>query len=1217
MALRLHKLFPASCVQGRSFSNLSRFPIMPQNSALQKFSGNCLPYSSFGNGGKHGKCIQLKIRKAGDNCRASMDRLKNSQLKVEHGHPLLRSLTNGHVHRDTANFNAQLRFGTLNTRNPMNIFTFRSFEADDSGRSNSLLCELMVRRFLSVKAMGKIQVPRAMTKRSNNMVMGNGQSQNTLAVQVVHGTQKQANLLDVHSNLDGGLHVTVPNLPVEKGPSKSSKSVLKIVVTAQPNKQGSRDKKSTDENVYQAAMKDVISGKSTTTAKSSNTTKNTKARVKQSQRTRSKKKEEPLSDINQPSGAGVPQVSNGASQGKRPNGTISGQTSKNAANEIHQPEETPLPVVDNQALTLHQSKKTAENSSRKRSPRKKVTVTNLDKIPAKQSKPALQVLSTGDSPLTSKSIATSARASSAAERSRPVACKVKTWSGKLGPLFPPDGKSIVVVESVAKANVIQKYLGDMFEVLPSYGHVRDLAGRSGSVRPDDDFSMVWEVPAAAWTHLKSIKVALKGAKNLILASDPDREGEAIAWHISEMLQQQDALNEGITVARVVFHEITESSIKRALQSPRDINKDLVHAYLARRALDYLIGFNISPLLWRKLPGCQSAGRVQSVALALICDRETEIDEFKSQEYWTVEVELQKVKEGGINFQSQLTHFDSNKLEKFSISSQAEAKAIEQNVTSSNFQVVGTKRSKMQRNPPTPYITSTLQQDASNRLNFYTEYTMKVAQKLYEGVKLSNDEATGLITYMRTDGLHVCDEAVKDIRSLVMERYGQDYTPKSTPKYFKVKNAQEAHEAIRPTNIRRLPSSLVGILDEDSLKLYTLIWSRTMACQMEAATVDKVQVNIANVGEAMVLRSTSSRVGFLGYQAVYKDRETAAVGHDENEGIAREEAFNVLCTLKSGDQVHLGKVELKQHHTEPPPRYSEATLVKRLEELGIGRPSTYASIMKVLKERNYVTMKSRKLFPEFRGRMVSAFLSHHFSEVTDYSFTADMETELDNVSAGTTAWKGLLKDYWARFSMYCDRAGKVDIRQVEKMLEETYGHFLFASLPDKSRRCPRYIARTIFSDDDDGVAPQKPDQSFEPKLLGLYPGSNEKIYVKNGPYGFYVQLGDDRKGFSPKRASILKAKDVESITLEDALELLRYPVTLGSHPQDQEPVSLRVSKIGFSVRHRRTVAPVPKGMDPHSVTLEKALKYLASKDAKQCGRPKGKPRVEEAMEAMFS
>ncbi|KAL8268430.1 hypothetical protein R6Q59_002240 [Mikania micrantha] len=812
------------------------------------------------------------------------------------------------------------------------------------------------------------------------------------------------------------------------------------------------------------------------------------------------------------------------------------------------------------------------------------------------------------------------------------------------PLYPPTGKSVVVVESVTKAKVIQGYLGDKFEVLPSYGHVRDLAARSGSVRPDDDFSMVWEVPSAAWTHLKSIKVALTETENLILASDPDREGEAIAWHIIEMLQQQNALPDSINVARVVFNEITESSIKQALQAPRDIDFNLVHAYLARRALDYLIGFNISPLLWRKLPGCQSAGRVQSVALALICDRETEIDKFEPQEYWTIEGYFNHQK-GPKNFlcPSHLTHYDSKKLSQMSVTSRSEANDIENMINSSKFKVIGSSKKNYKKTSSPPYITSTLQQDSASKLHFQSSYTMKLAQKLYEGVKLPDGKSAGLITYMRTDGLHMSDTAVHEIRSFVKERYGQNYIPNNARKFFKkVKNAQEAHEAIRPTDIRRLPSMLFGILDEDSLKLYTLIWARAVSCQMEPSVTEQIQVDIGNANGSINFRATSSRKDFLGFQAVYKDVETKIIKNDEDHEDEHNMSFEALNNLKTGDQMSLGKLDLKEHHTQHPPRYSEGSLVKKMEELGIGRPSTYATTIKVLKDRNYVTLKNRILYPEFRGRMVSAFLFHHFSEVTDYSFTADMETELDNVSGGMTDWKGLLRDYWTRFSKYCERASNVHIHQVEKMLEKTFGEFLFASLPDQSRTCPsckegtlifkvsrfgagyfigcdqhphcKYIAKTLYGEDDDDSTPENGRAVEEPKVLGLHPDSNEKILLKDGPYGHYVQLGEDKKGHLPKRASVSQISDISSITVEDALQLLRYPITLGKHPDDGLPVVLKLARHGLSVKHRRTQAPIPKNTNPNDITLEKALKFLTGKDAKQTGRPK-KNKDKEPVEVL--
>ncbi|XBJ09123.1 hypothetical protein VPH35_014258 [Triticum aestivum] len=774
----------------------------------------------------------------------------------------------------------------------------------------------------------------------------------------------------------------------------------------------------------------------------------------------------------------------------------------------------------------------------------------------------------------------------------------------LVPLYPPLAKSVVVVESVTKAKVIQQYLGDMYEVLPSYGHVRDLARRSRSVRPEDDFSMVWEVPNGAWTCLKSIKVALKGAENLILASDPDREGEAIAWHIKEMLEQNLACH--VTVARVVFHEITEDAIKNALMSPRYIDMDLVNAYLARRSLDYLIGFAISPLLWRKLPGCQSAGRVQSAALSVVCDRETEIEKFSPQEYWTADTEFETQcsdSSKGICLTSWIKHLNSKKLDQLSISSQEEARALEKRIYSCQFEVRGVHRSKIHKNPPMPYITSSLQQDAANKLHFGAGHTMKVAQKLYEGINLSSEQATGLITYLRTDGFHISHGAAEDIRSLVKQRYGEQYASEDIRKYLKkVKNAQEAHEAIRPTSIRRLPSSLIGVLDEDSLKLYTLIWRRTMACQMEASRTEL---------------------------------DTEASGSSENpEGeTAHQDTFEALSKLEMKDLVSPVNVNLEQHFTKPLSRYSEGALIKKMEELGIGRPSTYASIMRVLQDRKYVTVKSRVLHPEFRGRMVSAFLSHLFSEIVDYSFTANMETELDNISAGSTEWKGLLKDYWERLSKYCGDASQWDVRKVERMLEEKFRPILFPDLDTDSRICPscsegtlrfkvsrygegsfigcdrhpkcKYIARTLSDEDDENETSEQIPRSFEPRLLGIMPDTSEKVFLKQGPYGYYIQVGEDRKGASQKRAPLSEVKDVDSITIKDAIELLQYPKILGKHPDDEHRVLMTHSKAGFSIRHRGTLAPVPKTQDPKKITLEHALKFLTGKNAKHNGRPKGK------------
>ncbi|KAJ4974417.1 hypothetical protein NE237_007591 [Protea cynaroides] len=1215
MALQPHRLFSMGCLHG-NFSCSSRLPSMPQCRTFRNYQGTCLPYTLHGDSSKYEKYVLLKFRRTRDHCRIAANQLKVFTFKVAREPFIFRSLIDGFRHGTIYTFQSHFRVGFPCTVKPINMLTSRC--SNKSLRSNSSSCQYVGRSFSSFHSIEMPQVSRNSVNRNDNRALGVGnRGVHNSSDKKIHREQKRTKSLAVHSSShEGNVQVSDSSKAVKVNASNASKTAVKIV-----------DSVKLDEKVTKDALKDVKSGSSVNSS-SKRSSKNKEANTKgqKMQQSTSKKR----CELSSTSSSSVGTKAKGCKKSTKVEPcdaakvTQSSTASKNLLAEESQ--ETQLALVSSPSSTGNKSTKLESNgkSARTCKSQKKTTVTKSSKASLRKNNRPVQDSSSSELPKAQKLL----------EEGR-----IRPFGSTLKPLYPPTGKSVVVVESLTKAKVIQGYLGDMFEVLPSYGHVRDLAGRSGSVRPDNDFSMVWEVPSAAWTHLKSIKVALNGAENLILASDPDREGEAIAWHVTEMLLQQDALHENIIVTRVVFHEITEMAIKSALQSPRDIDVDLVHAYLARRALDYLIGFNISPLLWRKLPACQSAGRVQSAALALICDREMEIDESKPREYWTVDVEFSKKEPGSLDkvssFTSHLTQFDSKKLEQLSISSHVEAESIEQKITSSNFEVVRSKRSQIRKNPPTPYITSTLQQDAANKLHFTATYTMKLAQKLYEGVKLSNKEATGLITYMRTDGLHVSNEAAVDIHSLVMKRYGHDFASDCPRKYFKkVKNAQEAHEAIRPTSIQRLPSMLVSILDEDSLKLYTLIWTRTMASQMEPTVFDQIQLDIGGGGES-ILRSSCSRISFLGYQAVYKDTEAAPLGYEEKERDDREELFGVLSAMKSGDPLYLGKVELKQHFTQPPSRYSEGSLVKKLEELGIGRPSTYASIMKVLQDRNYVTVKNRVLYPEFRGRMVSAFLAHHFSEVTDYSFTADMETELDNVSAGVTEWKGLLKDYWTRFSMYCEHAASVSTRQVEKMLEETFGDFLFASLPN--RTCPscstgtlvfkvsrigagyfigcnehpkcKYIAKTMYGDDDEDDTSEKQEVMSEPKLLGLKPGTDEKVFLKNGPYGFYVQLGEDRKGYLPKRASVSQIKDVETITLEQALDWLQYPVLLGEHPEDGQAIYLKLARYGFSIRHRRTIAPVPKNMNPKDITIEKALKLLLGKDVKRCGRPKNKPKVE--------
>ncbi|XP_058215299.1 uncharacterized protein LOC131326515 isoform X1 [Rhododendron vialii] len=1193
-----HRLFPATAASTcRFFSRKSAAcpfqlqSVMLQSRVLQHYSCPYLQNSAFCIGRKYEKCFQMRLRKLNVSCVIK----SNQPGVISAGSPTSR---NSDGCRLAITSQPQFKLGHSCIMMPLNFAGY------------GLISPYPGKRYFS-----HIQGP-IMKKNDGVGVIDGRISGITSGFKVSNKDGKQAKSLAAYKRtVAGRVRVAASTRALGMNYPKAKKSAIKDPNMVSSNKQ------------LVGEGKDDASSVSSLPVGINNQV--SKVRGNQKRQSRSKKSNEQCSGTNSASDAAAQTGGSvRVSQAKTSKSAKKNQPSASAKNNLIG--ETPIEEPDSSISTKQQSVRTVEKSRRKGKSTKEAN--SIVKAPVPQASSGNDLVQKQENP-------TGGKSKPRGQRKLPV-------------LQPPKGKSVVVVESATKAKVIQGYLGDMFEVLPSYGHVRDLAARSGSVRPDNDFSMIWEVSSAASTHLKSIKVALSGAENLILASDPDREGEAIAWHIIEILQQEDALREDMTVARVVFNEITESSVKSALQAPRDIDVNLVHAYLARRALDYLIGFNISPLLWRKLPGCQSAGRVQSAALSIICDREKDIDEFKSQEYWTVEVEFNISDLGSVtsefSFSSYLTHFNSEKLNQLSVSSHAEAKDIEEKINSSNFEVVELERKKIRKNPLPPFITSTLQQEAANKLHFSATSTMRLAQKLYEGVQLSNGTAAGLITYMRTDGLHISDEAAKDIRSLVIDRYGDDFATQRAHKYLKkVKNAQEAHEAIRPTDIRRLPSQLVGILDEDSLKLYTLIWARTMASQIKSATIDQIQVDIGNADQSIALRSTCSKVGFLGYLAAYEDIEAKTIRSNANGEYDRIETFKVLDNLRRGDSLYLGEVELTQHHTQPPPRYNEGSLVKKLEELGIGRPSTYASTIKVLKDRNYVTVKSRVLYPQFRGRMVSAFLSHHFSEVTNYSFTADMESELDNISTGSTEWKGLLGDYWTRFRKYCDLAASVHIHQVEKMLENTFGDLVFASLPDKSRTCPsclegtlifkvsrfgagyflgcdkhpqcKFIAKTLYRDDNEEVTSQNNPTAVEPKLIGLHPGSNDKILLKKGPYGFYLQLGEDSKGCVPKRASVSQVKDVDSITLEVAIELLRYPVMLGNHPDSRQPVMLKLARFGFSIGHQRTSVSIPKEIMPGDITLEKALELLLTKKVKgrrqPKSKPKSKPKLKEAIKAV--
>src|SRR6478672_10380412 len=552
--------------------------------------------------------------------------------------------------------------------------------------------------------------------------------------------------------------------------------------------------------------------------------------------------------------------------------------------------------------------------------------------------------------------------------------------------------NVVIVESPAKAKTINKYLGRDYKVVASYGHVRDLPPKDGSVRPDDDFDMSWEVDGRAEKHMKAIAEAVRGADKLFLATDPDREGEAISWHVREVLKQRKALKD-VDVKRVVFNEVTRNAVLDAFRHPREIDRELVDAYLARRALDYLVGFTLSPVLWRKLPGSRSAGRVQSVALRLICEREAEVEAFRPREYWSVEVEFQT--EAGERFTAKLSHIDGKKLDRFDLDSEAKARAAADKILAANgFNVASVEHREVRRNPFPPFTTSTLQQEASRKLGFGASRTMSVAQRLYEGIDLGGD-TVGLITYMRTDGVAIAPEAIAAARQLIGHEFGPRYLP-AEPRVYRspAKNAQEAHEAIRPTDMARKPEDVARHLDNDQRRLYELIWKRTVASQMASALLDQASVDIADPSGRTRLHATGSVILFDGFLKLYQEDRDAG---DEEEG-------RRLPNMREKEKLTRGAVMPNQHFTQPPPRYTEASLVKKLEELGIGRPSTYASILQVLQDRDYVRLEKRRFIPEDRGRLVTAFLTNFFERYVEYNFTADLENQLDDVSGGRIDWK---------------------------------------------------------------------------------------------------------------------------------------------------------------------------------------------------------------------
>ncbi|NNF78347.1 MAG: type I DNA topoisomerase, partial [Rhizobiales bacterium] len=606
--------------------------------------------------------------------------------------------------------------------------------------------------------------------------------------------------------------------------------------------------------------------------------------------------------------------------------------------------------------------------------------------------------------------------------------------------------NVVVVESPAKAKTINKYLGSDYTVLASYGHVRDLPSKNGSVNPDEDFAMIWDMDTKSRQRVNDIAKALKGADKLILATDPDREGEAISWHVLDILREKGALKDK-DVARVVFNAITKSAVTEAMENARDLDEDLVEAYLARRALDYLVGFTLSPVLWRKLPGSRSAGRVQSVALRLVCDRELEIEAFKSQEYWTIEADLRTAEDKA--FRARLNAVDGKKLGKFDVPAEQDAKTIESAMKEGRYAVESVEAKPAKRNPAAPFTTSTLQQEASRKLGFSSARTMQIAQKLYEGINLDG-ETTGLITYMRTDGVQIANEAIAEARNVIQDDFGEPYVP-GTPRVYKTKakNAQEAHEAIRPTSLARRPKEVSRVLDDEQFKLYDLIWKRTLASQMESADFERTTVDVVTEGtdsKRFTLRATGQVVVFDGFLKLYQE------GRDDD---GDEEDGRRLPKMSKGETVGLVKLEPLQHFTEPPPRFTEATLIKRMEELGIGRPSTYTAILTTLRNREYVRMDKKRLIPEDKGRLVTAFLESFFERYVQYDFTANLEEQLDRISAGDLDWKKVLREFWHDFNGAVGETADLRITEVLDALNELLGPHVFPQNEDGSdpRACP--------------------------------------------------------------------------------------------------------------------------------------------------------------------
>ncbi len=778
---------------------------------------------------------------------------------------------------------------------------------------------------------------------------------------------------------------------------------------------------------------------------------------------------------------------------------------------------------------------------------------------------------------------------------------------------------VVVVESPGKVKSINKYLGPGYKVMASYGHIRDLPSKDGSVRPDEDFAMSWDIDGKSIKHVKEIADAVREADGLILATDPDREGEAISWHVLEALTARKVLK-GKTIQRVTFNAITKKAVTDAINAPRQIDQQLVDAYLARRALDYLVGFSLSPVLWRKLPGSRSAGRVQSVALRIVVDREVEIEKFITQEYWQVQTRLAV---NGGEFEARLTELDGQKLQKFSLpNAEAAARALAA-VKAGGYRVASVEAKPLKRNPPPPFTTSTLQQEAARKLGFSASRTMQIAQRLYEGVQIGGEQV-GLITYMRTDGVQMAEEAYAAARSAIGRNYGKDYLPDGPRRYTsKAKNAQEAHEAVRPTDFDRRPGDLH--LEPDMARLYELVWKRAVASQMEAASLERTTVEIPATDGKTVLRATGQVVKFDGFLTLYQE------GKDESD----DEDGGRLPVINQGDTPRLVDATHTQHFTEPPPRYSEASLVKKLEELGIGRPSTYASTLSTLIDRDYVKLEQKRFIPEDKGRLVTLFLEKFFARYVEYDFTAGLEEKLDLVSDGKLAWKDFLRDFWKEFNGAIGATAELRVSNVIDALNEELAPYLFPKKIDAdgkevdARICPTCGTGQLslklgkfgafvgcsnypecrFTRPFGAEKPGQTDIPPEGKVLGNNP-DGVPVYLKSGRFGAYVQLGPDpiEKGEKPRRSSIPNGWSVPDLDLEQGLKLLSLPREVGKHPEDGEPILANLGRYGPYVQHIKTYANVPDVNELFDIGINRAVTLIAEKRA---GRGAGRGRGQAA------